>query len=235
MRTWTAGIFAISLAAASGQLFADGIWGVGVNGGFNTYSFSQLNQLLGANNTASGMTMPGSSAQAGLNVELKYRVADHWLAGFEANYLYADASANTMQQGVQTVSSIKADLTEYLLDGSYIYHTGLSGLDLGLGIGIGVAVLADDNLSITYPEYPSGNFSTPLNGSGFDGKVFVSADYYFIPAMSLDLNLGYRDANVWPVNYTNSGSRLPLTNPNGTDLQFNYSGFNSQLALIWWI
>jgi hypothetical protein len=232
MKAVSVGILVCALFAGATRLSADGTWGLGVNGGFNTYAMSQMNQYLSDNDT--GLALPSSGAQLGVAADVKYRFAEHWIAGLEANYLFAKASNSSVQMGLPITASIAANATEYLLDGSFVFPSGLPGLQLSVGLGIGVVVLTGDTFALSIPDALF-QMNAPMYGSGFDGKIFMGADYYFTHAWSLGLRLGYRDASLWPAYYTYNDTRNPFLNTNGGYAAFNYSGFNSQLELTWWI
>lgn len=167
-----------------------------------------------------------SGEQIGLDV--RYRIADNWVAGIEGNYLFADQTS-TFTGGSTLTENLNA--MEYLINGSYVFPDVATGLDLRVGIAAGFAALSGAN----FGGSAEANTTASLSGSGFDGKIFVGADYYFMPALSLGLDLGYRYAKLSAITVTDSGNSFTLTNKDGSDSSVDYSGLNAQLALTWWL
>jgi hypothetical protein len=201
-----------------------GKWGVGLNGGFNTHSMSDFNTLSAADWNGAAIS---TGEQAGIDV--KYRIVENWLAGIEGNYLFV---GNSTSQGGGETTKANLDATEILLDGSYIFPSVAQGLDLRIGVAVGMLMLTGADIATT-GDYYSG--TTDLSGSGFDGKVFIGGDYYFNPSLSLGLDLGYRYAAASPITAKGGGSSSTWQNSAGKDQSVDYSGFNSQLELTWWI
>jgi hypothetical protein len=227
MKLRVAGVLAGAMVLASLQAFAasaqDGMWGVGINGGFNTHSMSDVNNLV--------TTYPGGNAlNSGeqLGIDVRYRIADNWVAGIEGNYLFADQSSN-LTGGSTLTENLNA--MEYLINGSYVFPDVATGLDLRVGIAAGMAMLS----GATFGGSVQGNNTTSLTGSGFDGKIFLGADYYFMPTLSLGLDLGYRYAKFSPITATTNGNSVTALNKDGSDLSVDYSGLDVQLALTWWL
>lgn len=239
---WATGILAGALVLGSTLAYADstevGKWGVALNGGFNTHAMTDVNsEDTGNAGGVAGYTDITSGEQAG--VEVKYRLADTWGLGAEANYLIVDNSQTLTYQG-QAAGSNDENLgaTEVLVNGSYIFPAIATGLDLRIGLGLGYAMLTGANNkyspSALAEQYGQTASTTDLSGGGFDAKVFVGADYYFMPALSLGLNVGYRYAALSPITLSDAETGT-WKNSSGSDQSVDYSGLNTQLALTWWI
>lgn len=243
MKAWAGCVLAGLLVVGSTSLFAGesqaGKWGLSLNGGFNTYAMNDVNDML-ANSGLSGSPSINVGGQAGLGVD--YRIAETWKAGAQVNYLFASNSAAVPDgPGLVGKQDTTLNATEILAKGSYVFPRVATGLDLRVGVGLGALVLTGATQTLSLPAVggafplPALNQTVDMSGAGFDGKIFVGADYYFLPNLSLGLDLGYRYAKASPITTTFKGQSQTWVKSDGSDGSVDYSGFNSQLALVWWI
>ncbi|HTB23100.1 MAG TPA: hypothetical protein VK914_10380 [bacterium] len=168
-------------------------------------------------------------------LEVKYRFADHWAVGFDANYLNMGSRSITqsypavyiydpfpelVQPADTSTYTGTLDATEYLLSGAYIFPSVFRSLDLNLGLDFGVAMAREINTgSSTSSFFAFGNYTETYEDMALDAKIFLGCDYYFNRSVSLGLSLGYRYIPVF----------LDWKGPVDLD------GFASTLSLDWWI
>jgi hypothetical protein len=191
------------------------------------------------------LTKGGSvtSADNGLvaMLDLKIGISPFLMVGARTGYLYcqpASASYNYVLYNQKT--TVNSSLIP--VEGGLSANIQIPGSSISLSAG----VYGGYGFAFSFYKKEIGalgqnaNFTQPFTGGGFVGELITAVNFKLVPALSINVNSGYRLANISQmeqyedVNYIGiTGISIPvgkkgdiLKNSDNKDLAFDFSGFS---------
>lgn len=209
---------------------------VGISVGYGYLNMSEVNQdLLDTENlisSAGGKPNEPNEIKGGLFLEgnFKYPIGNFNL-GITADYISSSGNFSYGDQSGSLKEDYEVSTTEVLGLFEIIFPIELSSWQPFVQLAAGVG-FANAERTIDFRIYdPSAylNLENTVDGNYFAGRIKAGADY-IIQNVLLEIAAGYRLANARElkgdqVENGTTYSDMPVTDINGNEVEFDYSGF----------
>ena len=198
------------------SLAAAGTFGAEVFGGFNTYSMSDVNDIVTNSNTTSGTNF--SEVSSGLSGGLGVRMwaNQNWLISTSWEPLFANT------ESAATSEKVNLDANSFQLTGTYFLPSNTSA-KYGFGAGVGYYSISGET------ENPASTPTTSkIEGSGAGFHLLGVGEWTINKSWAFTGSAGYRIADIEMKDENGNN----VTTATGSNATADYSGFIGRVGLV---
>jgi len=206
-------LFALALAPS---LAAAGTFGAEVFGGFNSYSMSDVNDVITDSNTSSGTNFDEVSSGLSAGLGLRMWANQNWLisASWEPLFANTESTANS--------EKLKLNANSFQLGGTYFLPSNTNA-KYGFGAGIGYySISGEDEVTSPTPA------TSKIEGSGAGFHLLGVGEWTINKSWAFTGSAGYRIADIEMKDENGN----PVLTPSGSNATADYSGFIGRVGLV---